>query len=130
MEEEREDLARVYTHVAGLSHFFMDRRLPRVDDEIGAADRTNASGGNAWSAAEKRLDEFNADDSRAAFFSALIAVYRGAAPPEKLWQLAGNENAQQDYVHFQLVAIDMLNRSNRPNYAQTRLVSWCSRAVA
>lgn len=96
--KEREDIARIYTHAAGLAHFFMDRRLAPVDDETSAADSNNVA-----ASAERRLNEFDADTSRAAFFASLIAVYRGDQPQENLWQVAGNEHAQQDYVHFQVV---------------------------
>ncbi len=104
--KEREDLARLYTQAAGLAHFFMDRRLPPVDAEIGSAANTAASDGDSATsvqAAQQRLNGFDAEQARAAFFSALIAVYRGDAPPDKLWQIAGDSQAQQDYVHFLLV---------------------------
>ena len=100
--KERDDIARVYTHAAGLAHFFMDRRLPPVDRETSASDQAGGAAGGA-AGAEMRLNDFDADTARAAFFSSLIAVYRGDQPPEKLWQVAGDEQAQQDYVHFQLV---------------------------
>ena len=103
--KEREDLARLYAHSAGLAHFFMDRRLPRLDSEMELADRASASTESvaASQAAEKRLDQFDSEDARATFFSALIAVYRGDTPPEKFWLVAGKEHAQQDYLHFLLV---------------------------
>ncbi len=103
--KKREDIAQLYTHAAGLAHFFMDRRLPRATGEASAADQAadNAQASEAAQAAELRLNKFDAEESRAAFFAALIAAYRGDKPTDKLWQVAGLEHAQQDYLHFQLV---------------------------
>ena len=118
--KEREDIARVYTHVAGLAHFFMDRRLSPADNETSAADSSTSV-----ASAERRLNEFDAEASRAAFFASLIAVYRGDKPTEKLWQLAGNEHAQSDYVHFLLVRdrhVETLSQPGRSSDAVTELV--------
>jgi Leucine-rich repeat (LRR) protein len=100
----REDIARIYTHSAGMAHLFMDRRLPRIDNETASSDEASpAVNEDPAIASLKRLDSFDSEASRAAFFASLIAAYRGDNPPKELWQLAGDENAQQDYLHFQLV---------------------------
>lgn len=102
--KEREDIARLYTHASGLAHFFMDRRIPKSADETNSTDELGDSeNGGSVQEAEKRLASFDAEASRAAFFSSLIAAYRGERPPEKFWQIAGDEHAHQDYLHFQLV---------------------------
>lgn len=98
--KEREDISRLYVQSSGLAHFFMDRRLPRPSDETSSSDSSSDS---SVKDAEQRLDSFDAEASRVAFFSALIAAYRGDKPLDNFWQLAGEQHAQQDYLNFQLV---------------------------
>lgn len=131
--KERDDIARVYTHAAGMAHFFMDRRLPPVDNETAATDTDSSTGNDSASAAEKRLNTFKAEDARAAFFASLIAAYRGDTPPDQFWHIAGDEHAHQDYLHFQIVRdrhIDALKGSQFPALSTKELVLARSRLIA
>ncbi len=73
------DIARLYTHAAGLTHYFLDGRITESPHDIEA--------------------------SRAAYMAALIAVYQGDKLPGTLLELLGGSEAQKRYVNY-LVATD------------------------
>ncbi|MCC6510313.1 MAG: hypothetical protein IT423_14510, partial [Pirellulaceae bacterium] len=115
------DIGQLYTQAAGLAHFFLDKRFPPLGSEEANSEQpsfsqdgqakdtpSDATGVNdtqamAARAAEQRLNTFDAEDSRAEFFQALVAVYRGEKPSQRLLEILGGNDAQQDYVHFLLV---------------------------
>ncbi len=105
-----EDIAVLYTQAAGLTHFFMDRRIPPSEQEQSVAEGTSSAVSSLdedvdrnRKAGEESLADFDSESAKAAYFAGLVAVYQGDRPSNKLEEILGGENSQRDYLHFMLV---------------------------
>lgn len=70
------EITRLYTHAAGLTHFFLDKHF--------------------------EAPEFDMDESRAVFYASLASLYQAGKHDQKLQEVIGASDAQKNYLHFLL----------------------------
>lgn len=98
MEQWKADseISKLYTQAAGLSHYFLDRRLSVATDS------------------DAPVTPSDGEQLRSNFYQALASVYQGQQPAGPLAKWLESKDAQRDYVQFLLVRDEHLRSIDDP----------------